>query len=101
VLASHARNAAKPEHGLSDVPKRELAHELADRLATEIRDADYLEAGGASRPAIGTTTALADPCSPFASRRGFLSTGTVTGNFVTGGRENVYMSVLTSRVSNF
>jgi hypothetical protein len=50
VLASHPGSAAKPEHGLSDVSERELAHELAERLATEIRDADDLEAAGRNGP---------------------------------------------------
>jgi hypothetical protein len=54
----------------SDVSKRELAHELAERLTQEIRDADDLESCGAQPPAIGTTTALADHCPPLASRRG-------------------------------
>jgi hypothetical protein len=42
--------AAKPEHGLIDVTKRELAYELAEQLAKEIREADDLEAVGRNRP---------------------------------------------------
>jgi hypothetical protein len=50
VLASNPGNAAKPEHGLIDVSKRELAHELAERLATEIRDVYDLEPAGRHGP---------------------------------------------------
>jgi hypothetical protein len=50
VLASDPGNAAKPEHGLIEVSERELAHKLQSGLATEIRDADDLEAAGRNRP---------------------------------------------------
>jgi hypothetical protein len=42
--------AARPEHGLIDVSKRELADELAEQLANEIRKAGNLEAAGRNRP---------------------------------------------------